>query len=880
MELKPPDSFPFPFTAYSIQHDFMTNLYEALESGRLGIFESPTGTGKSLSLICGALRWLLDHETRCQADLEAQMAALTLQLEELEAENAVDWLGQQAQGVELRNKLNVIARQLSSIHKREEKLHSLRNNVKKEAKNTDKKSCQRSEESPSVPAMRDLVTDEDEILLEEYEESNCEDGTTDVTEDEEDEENQLDEPKPTQIYFCSRTHSQLAQVVGEIRRSPYGADIRAVPLASRSNCCINESVRRLGNNTLINERCLELQSKTKSKPIDKENAPKRQKTVGGGSCPFRQRERVQQLRDTALSSVHDVEELVTAGKMLKACPYYAARDAVPLAQVVLIPYNTLLHKSTREASGIRLKDSIVIIDEAHNLLESVNSIHSCEVTGHQLSFAHSQLSQYRQRFLRQFSPVNLLRLEQLIFVISKLLRLLGGRPGHHPDVSTGLRAAEEKMYTLTDFLLFAEIDNINPYVLLQFCKKSKLAHKIRRYGELYESTVKIHPEKKGGLKALLSEMVHASSKNGIKGKVAAEQTPLQNTVRKETSFGNPLPSIVSFVEALTTKSDDGRVLVSINTVLGKGRLRFMLLNPAAHIEPIIKLPRCVIVAGGTMQPISEFRNRLFLAAGGSPERVMQFSCGHIIPQESILPIAVTCGPSGAELDFSYQHREKHDLMQDLGRILVNVCNIVPAGVVCFFPSYDYESKIYAFLKENGFIEKIQQRKQVFREPKTSGAIDKVLDDYALCIKKASTGGGRGGALMLSVVGGKLSEGLNFNDDLGRCVIVVGLPYPNIKSPEMQEKMIYLDTNEGKGAGREYYESLCMKAVNQSVGRSVRHRGDYAAVLLLDRRYGSGHVQGGLPAWVRVVLQTSDRFGHVLSQLCKFFVAQAAKAERL
>jgi len=57
-----------------------------------------------------------------------------------------------------------------------------------------------------------------------------------------------------QIYFCSRTHSQLAQFVREVQRSPYGQDIRLVSLASRQNYCVNEAVQKLKTLSLINEQ--------------------------------------------------------------------------------------------------------------------------------------------------------------------------------------------------------------------------------------------------------------------------------------------------------------------------------------------------------------------------------------------------------------------------------------------------------------------------------------------------------------------------------------------------------------------------------------------------------------------------------------------------
>ena len=54
--------FCHPFQAYDIQLQFMQALYKTIDERKIGIFESPTGTGKSLSLICGSLTWLRDHK--------------------------------------------------------------------------------------------------------------------------------------------------------------------------------------------------------------------------------------------------------------------------------------------------------------------------------------------------------------------------------------------------------------------------------------------------------------------------------------------------------------------------------------------------------------------------------------------------------------------------------------------------------------------------------------------------------------------------------------------------------------------------------------------------------------------------------------------------
>jgi chromosome transmission fidelity protein 1 len=59
------------------------------------------------------------------------------------------------------------------------------------------------------------------------------------------------------------------------------------------------------------------------------------------------------------------------GQKLGACPYFAAKAAVPLCDVVAMPYNILFDKVSRDSYGIDASSNVVIVDEAHNFLSTV-----------------------------------------------------------------------------------------------------------------------------------------------------------------------------------------------------------------------------------------------------------------------------------------------------------------------------------------------------------------------------------------------------------------------------------------------------------------------------------------------------------------------------
>lgn len=324
----------------------MQVIYDCIDKGQIGIFESPTGTGKSLSLICASLTWLRDFQkTKFHQEKplneDSDEPAWVLEYEREEHRRQVE---EQASALESR---------LRAFRAQE-----LRQKQRFENGEPPSKRLKRLQDDDKIDLRNDT-----EFELHDYSSddgkanNNPTNGPRDpvaglsssnidlmqklglIPQQASDECDQpIDEVK---IFFASRTHSQLAQFVKEVQRvhlpnplavgslgdSTRGQSegvipIKHLPLGSRQHLCINPKVSKLNNASAISERCLDLQ-----KPG----------TAAEHKCPFlpnyENETLVHQFRDHTLASVKDIEDTIPLGRGLGICPYYASRNAVKPSEV-------------------------------------------------------------------------------------------------------------------------------------------------------------------------------------------------------------------------------------------------------------------------------------------------------------------------------------------------------------------------------------------------------------------------------------------------------------------------------------------------------------------------------------------------------------------
>ncbi len=548
-----------------------------------------------------------------------------------------------------------------------------------------------------------------------------------------------------------------------------------------------------------------------------------------------------------------------------------------------MPYNTLLSKSARQAVGLSLKSALVIIDEAHNIPETLRALSSCQLTLPIIEGASSQLIAYVKRYSSRLSGKNVFFLGQLRKILTALSKHLKSKKVSKRGEST----PKSVMMTSTELFFTLKLDNINIFNVMKYLERSNLSQKLHGFTTTAQSR---------------AGQVHNATHN--------EDDP--DFLSKHISC---MSIVETFMKCLTGKDREGRVIIERPNLQSndeackeelrrsgsmKPSFRYLLLDPSASFNDVIDEAHAIVLAGGTLRPFPHIATELFghdksmveLAIHSESKckveapkisnslisrKLTTFSCGHVVSSNNVRVSCLTNGPNKIQMDFRHSNRSKENLCGELGLSILNIAREVPSGFVVFFPSYTYEALIVQQWKRCGLFSKINLCKKVFREPKSAGEVEKTLELYSKCAVRGN------GAILLCVINGKMSEGINFANDMARCVLIVGLPYPDITDPELQEKMQLLDKdskeNKQSISGSSYYQNLCMRAVNQSIGRAIRHIHDYAAIILADVRYVTDpRIWTKLPHWL-----TSDQnkpkrltFEQNTAELKSFFDSRKAR----
>ncbi|CUS49611.1 LAQU0S24e00276g1_1 [Lachancea quebecensis] len=813
------NNYGHPFKPYDIQLQLMHQVYSTLENGKkIGIFESPTGTGKTLSLICPTVTWLRNNKAHYMG--KSKEPSRSVEGDPVKSDDESD---DEPAWVKEAFAESVIKEKVRALDDYEKYLASKTFKAKYS-------SIYLSEDIPKVKRKRNLphtaVSFEDSEFLPDENSSSGADSKkySDVDNDKKkklinevnsllgkldqeagslDEEVQTALPSPIKIFYASRTHSQLGQLASQLRLPDFPPSfermeherVKFVPLASRKQLCIHPKVSKTPNQ-VINDYCRDAVSKKECVPYTRSKDP----------------ETLHAFRDFAFYAIHDIEDIVSLGRATDTCPYYALRELLhDGVEVVTLPYQHLLVESTREALGIDLRDSIVIIDEAHNLIDTINAVNSAEVSLVDLQSSKLGIMAYEKKFAKRLSPRNRVNLKRLLTLVEILIAFLeqhykNGKEFEGHDVFAGTNA-----------------DILNIHKLEQYMKTTKIAYKIDSY------------------------------------------TKSQNEGTEQTTVGKQpvLFKVASFLKTLSNPSLEGQFFFEKGKVM-----KYMLLEPSNSFKPIVQDARCVLLAGGTMEPISDFTRDLIPFV--DENQINKFTCNHVIPDNNLNTFIVA-----ESFEFTFDKREDSKTLSELYCFFSRLVKIVPDGVVVFLPSYKFLESLMRFWSSTCKVGACIGDKRIFHE---SADQTDVFGKYAEEVRKST-----GGAILFAVVGGRLSEGINFQNELARAVVMVGLPYPNLFSGELIIKRKHLEQKvlsaggseqDAKKATREFYENICMKAVNQSIGRAIRHAQDYANIYLVDKRYSSVQVQKKLSNWVAKRIRHTTSLGELFEESAKWYADKA------
>ncbi|KAM8774836.1 regulator of telomere elongation helicase 1 [Rhynchonycteris naso] len=739
----------FPFQPYRCQEEYMTKVLECLQKKVNGILESPTGTGKTLCLLCSTLAWR----------------------EHLRDAISARKIAERAQG----------------------------------------------------ELFRDLPLSSWGNAASEGDATAC----------------YADIPK---IIYASRTHSQLTQVIGELRNTSYRP--RVCVLGSREQLCIHPEVKKQETNHMQIHLC--------------------RKKVASRSCYFYNNVEEKSLEQDLATPILDIEDLVKSGNKHKLCPYYLSRNLKQQADIIFMPYNYLLDAKSRRAHNIDLKGTVVIFDEAHNVEKMCEESVSFDLTPHDVASGLDVIGQVLEEQTKAAQQGELrleisadstsglnMELEDIAKLKMILLRLEGAIDAVElPEDNGGVTKPGSYIFEL---FAKAQITFQTKSCILDSLDQI-IQHLAGRAG-LFTNTAGL--QKLTDIIQIVFSADPAEDGLTFTGRPGAFQS-YKVHIHPDTSHRRTVQR--SDTWSTTAARRQGKVL------------SYWCFSPGYSMRELVRQGvRTLILTSGTLAPVSSFALEMQIPFPVCLENP------HVIDKHQIWVGIIPKGPDGAQLSSAFDKRFSEECLSSLGKALGNIARVVPHGLLVFFPSYPVLEKSLEFWRAHDFARKLEALKPLFVEPRSKAGFSEVMGAYYASV----TSPGSRGAAFLAVCRGKASEGLDFADGNGRGVIVTGLPYPPRKDPRVILKMQFLDEMKGQcGAlgqflsGQDWYRQQASRAVNQAIGRVIRHRYDYGVIFLCDHRFAGADARAQLPSWVRPHVRVYDHFGHVIRDVAQFFrVAQ-------
>lgn len=643
------------------------------------------------------------------------------------------------------------------------------------------------------------------------------------------------------VVYTSRTHSQLAQAMKELKVTEYN-HLNGVALGSRDQLCINEEV--LKDATTAGEKVLLCRAKVKSK-----------------QCSYHTNvEKALQSPEVTNQTIMDIEDLVATGKSCKACPYYMSKQISGNADIVFLPYNYVLDPKLLKSFKLQLKDAIVILDEAHNIEKVCQDAASVQIASSDIATCMEDLTYIMKQLEDKgdqsevmmgddskvdFTVEDCAKMKEMLIDLEKKIDSIDQVTSKGRTMPGG---------AIFDILNVAKITQETAPLILQLLQSQQ------EY--LTQSTTgKVFARKGVGLSKVsdLVATVFGSVTNDVemwkKTMLQGYRLFVELEEPKKTWSGN---------SSTTTWQSTSSIQTTINN---KAKvLNYWCFNPGFGMANLVnRNVHSIILTSGTLAPIKPLISELALDVDFALENP------HIINPTQILAKIIPQGPDGTVLNANFQNRDNPKFLQSIAMTIKSIAAYTPNGLLVFFPSYILMNKAKEVWEKTGMWKAIEDVKPIFSEPRRKTEFDECMESYYSAVKTSR------GAIFMAVLRGKVSEGLDFKDENGRAVIIIGLPFAPYMDPRVILKKEYLEMNRNGinqlQSGGDWYNMEATRAVNQAIGRVIRHKDDYGAIFLCDTRFLEARNKSGLSRWVQShIVQKSEKFKFqpIIKELREFF----------